>query len=163
MMYVRLIKKIDRLSVGECYRVESLWNDGTNPSWREGTIKIRGSRYNVKFFELDGGGKIPNINIVISLLYYADVSPGDILECITKQFKTLKEGSLYRISEKRDKNLYTQSGVRFDGIRYWFTIPEYGTRLFRKLSKEEVRMINLSHIIKGTPPLNITKIKKDGN
>jgi hypothetical protein len=166
-----------RLIKGHRYEVQNLWNDGTNQRWLEGKVELVGfSRYSVNSFTDTNGNPLPNINYlsivqpVERFIKYEDCKVGEILVCNSDRYKTLVNGSMYKI-EKLDKveNEVTnysgykwvskQESVKFEGINRKIKFNGWA---FRKLTPEETREISLESILNGEEPkiVKTTDIRK---
>ena len=85
---------------------------------------------------------------------FKDLKKGDILVCRSRRYKTLEQGTKYRIADLKtvSKNVptynggtrtVTESSVKFEGLNRWFS---WNTWSFRKLSTGEAREIHLSSL-----------------
>jgi hypothetical protein len=165
-MIVICKKPTKRLVKGVRYETGSLYNDGTNQRWQEGTVEIPGvGRFVVDNFTDTNGNPLPKINIIVPRspirnLEFSDLTKGDILVCTSDNYKTLGKGCMYQIEELITKTsqkvgwnkqpyTHTEQSIKFVGIprtlkfSYW---------RFRKLSPQEAREISLNSVLHGEEP-----------
>lgn len=167
-MIVICKKPTKRLVKGVRYETGSLYNDGTtNQLWLEGTVEILDvGRFVVDNFTDVDGNPLPKTNIVVPRapihnLEFKDLSKGDILVCISDNYKTMGKGCMYQIEELITKSYqkmgwnkqpftHTEQSIKFVGIprtlkfSYW---------RFRKLSPQEAREISLNSVLHGEEPV----------
>ena len=94
-MIVICKKPTKRLVKGLRYETGSLYNDGTNQRWQEGTVEILGvGRFVVDNFTDTNGNPLPKTNIIVPRapihnLEFSELTKGDILVCTSDSYKTL--------------------------------------------------------------------------
>lgn len=164
-----IISKKDskRLVKGGRYEVMSLYNNGNNNRWLEGTVYIKDlGRFSVENFTDSMGGIVPKLNILPenqSLLKFEELKKGDIIVCISSSYKTLMKDGFYRIEnlDVLTKNTNyngrtftnTTKFIKLEGIKRRLT---FNTFNFRKLNTDEFREINLNQLLKNES-VNIIK------
>jgi len=155
-----------RLVKGLRYETGSLWNDGSNQRWLEGTVEILGiGRFVVDNFTDTNGNPLPKTNIIvpnvqIETLKFEDLKKGDILVCKSDSYKTLGKGCMYQIEELKSKSeqrrnwnnqmyTYTEQSIKFVGIPRTLKFSPWR---FRKLTAQEAREISLNSVLHGEEP-----------
>ena len=156
-----------KLVKGVRYETGSLYNDGTNQRWQEGTVEIVGvGRFVVDNFTTTDGNPLPKTNVIVPRtpihnLEFSELTKGDILICISDDYKTLGKGCMYQIEQLVTKSYqkmgwnkqpftHTEQTIKFVGIprtlkfSYW---------RFRKLSPQEAREIFLNSVLHGEEPV----------
>jgi hypothetical protein len=156
-----------RLVKGVRYETGSLYNDGTNQRWQEGTVEIVGvGRFVVDNFTTTDGNPLPKINVIvprapINDLKFSDLTKGDILVCISDNYKTLGKGCMYQIEQLVTKShqkigwnkqpfTHTEQTIKFVGIP---RVLKFSYWRFRKLSPQEAREISLNSVLHGEEPV----------
>ena len=156
-----------RLVKGVRYETGSLYNDGTNQNWQEGTVEILGvGRFVVDNFTDTDGKPLPKVNIIvprspINDLQFSDLTKGDILVCTSDNYKTLGKGCMYQIENLITKSsqkigwnkqpyTYTEHSIKFVGIP---RVLRFSSWRFRKLSPQEAREISLNSVLHGEEPV----------
>lgn len=156
-----------RLVKGVHYETGSLYNDGTNQHWQEGTVEILGvGRFVVDNFTDVNGNPLPKTNIIvprapINDLQFSDLTKGDILVCTSDSYKTLGKGCMYQIENLITKSsqkigwnkqpyTYTEHSIKFVGIPRTLKFSHWR---FRKLSPQEAREISLNSVLHGEDPV----------
>lgn len=155
-----------RLVKGVRYETGSLYNDGTNQRWQEGTVEILGvGRFVVDNFTDTNGNPLPKTNIIIPRTFshelkFEELTKGDILVCTSDSYKTLGKGCMYQIEELKTKSeqrmnwnkqpyIHTENTVKFVGIPRTL---KFSSWRFRKLSPQEAREISLNSVLHGEEP-----------
>jgi len=155
-----------RLVKGVRYETGSLYNDGTNQHWQEGTVEILGvGRFVVDNFTDIDGKSLPKTNIIvprapINDLKFSDITKGDILVCTSDSYKTLGKGCMYQIEQLVTKTSqrvgwnkqtynHTEHTIKFVGIP---RVLKFSPWRFRKLSPQEAREISLNSVLHGEEP-----------
>jgi hypothetical protein len=155
-----------RLVKGVRYETGSLYNDGTNQHWQEGTVEILGvGRFVVDNFTDTNGNPLPKVNIIvprapINELKFEDLAKGDILVCTSDNYKTLGKGCMYQIENLTSKTSqkigwnkqpynHTEKTIKFVGIPRTL---KFSSWRFRKLSPQEAREISLNSVLHGEEP-----------
>jgi hypothetical protein len=155
-----------RLVKGVRYETGSLYNDGTNQHWQEGTVEILGvGKFVVDNFTDVNGNPLPKTNIIIprapiNELKFEDLSKGDILVCTSDNYKTLGKGCMYQIENLTSKTSqrigwnkqpynHTEKTIKFVGIPRTL---KFSSWRFRKLSPQEAREISLNSVLHGEEP-----------
>lgn len=128
--------------------------------------------YTVNNFETVDGKPIPNIDIdiikmneSIERLEFSDLSKGDILICKTANYKTLIEGSMYKIQElytinKQKKSwngvygTYTDNYIKFEGVSRKLMFNSWN---FEKLPLDKAREMVLEQVLNDAPD-KVTRI-----
>jgi hypothetical protein len=166
-MIVICKKPTKRLVKGVRYETGSLYNDGTNQHWQEGTVEILGvGRFVVDNFTDTDGNPLPKTNIIvprvpINDLKFSDITKGDILVCTSDSYKTLGKGCMYQIEQlvtKTSQRLgwnkqpytHTEHTIKFVGIPRTL---KFSSWRFRKLSPQEAREISLNSVLHGEEPV----------
>ena len=166
-MIVICKKPTKRLVKGVRYETGSLYNDGTNQRWQEGTVEILGvGRFVVDNFTDENGNPLPKTNIIIPRapirnLEFSDLAKGDILVCTSDSYKTLGKGCMYQIEELKsvssqkvgwNKQTYThvEKSIKFVGIPRTLKFSPWR---FRKLTAQEAREISLNSVLHGEEPV----------
>jgi len=166
-MIVICKKPTKRLVKGVRYETGSLYNDGTNQHWQEGTVEILGvGRFVVDNFTDTDGNPLPKTNIIIPRTYvedlkFEDLTKGDILICKSDSYKTLGKGCMYQIEELKSKSsqrigwnkqpyTHTEHSIKFVGIPRTL---KFSSWRFRKLSPQEAREISLNSVLHGEEPV----------
>jgi hypothetical protein len=165
-MIVICKKPTKRLVKGVRYETGSLYNDGTNQRWQEGTVEILGvGRFVVDNFTDENGNPLPKTNIIVPRapirnLEFSDLAKGDILVCTSDNYKTLGKGCMYQIEELITKTsqkigwnkqpyTHTDHSIKFVGIP---RVLKFSYWRFRKLSPQEAREISLNSVLHGEEP-----------
>jgi hypothetical protein len=165
-MIVICKKPTKRLVKGVRYETGSLYNDGTNQRWQEGTVEILGvGRFVVDNFTDTNGNSLPKTNIIVPRTYvedlkFEDLSKGDILICKSDNYKTLGKGCMYQIENLITKSYqkmgwnkqsytHTEHTIKFVGIPRTL---KFSSWRFRKLSPQEAREISLNSVLHGEEP-----------
>ena len=155
-----------RLVKGVRYETGSLYNDGTNQHWQEGTVEILGvGKFVVDNFTDVNGNPLPKTNIIIprspiNELKFEDLAKGDILVCTSDNYKTLGKGCMYQIENLTSKTSqrigwnkqpynHTEQTIKFVGIPRTL---KFSSWRFRKLSPQEAREISLNSVLHGEEP-----------
>jgi hypothetical protein len=165
-----------RLIKGHRYTIKNLWNDGTNRTWLEGKLEIEGvGKFNVTGFTDTDGNDLPKISIIAPVVKsirvkFSDLKIGDILICDHDRYKTMVKGAYYRIEKLEsveyerityngNTHKYTDNYIRFEGIKRRLI---YNDWLFRGLSNDELREINLNRVLNNEEPkiLGETNVRK---
>jgi len=166
-MIVICKKPTKRLVKGVRYETGSLYNDGTNQHWQEGTVEILGvGRFVVDNFTDIDGKSLPKTNIIvprapINDLKFSDITKGDILVCTSDSYKTLGKGCMYQIEQLVTKTSqrvgwnkqtynHTEHTIKFVGIP---RVLKFSPWRFRKLSPQEAREISLNSVLHGEEPV----------
>ena len=156
-----------KLVKGVRYETGSLHNSGTNQRWQEGTVEILGiGRFVVDNFTTTDGNPLPKTDIIVPRspihnLEFRDLTKGDILVCISDNYKTLGKGCMYQIEELITKSYqkmgwnkqpftHTEQSIRFVGIPRTLKFSHWR---FRKLSAQEAREISLNSVLHGEEPV----------
>jgi hypothetical protein len=168
-----------RLIKGHRYEVQSLFNNGSNQRWIEGKIKLVGSgRFSVDNFTDAAGSPIAKINYqsplkeVDRFVKFEDCKEGDILVCLSDNYKTMARGSMYKIEKLEKKEIsrgggggggsnfgysglrtYHDHNIKFVGLKRKLKFNQWN---FRKLTAEELREVSLGQILSNEEP-NIVK------
>lgn len=158
-MIVICKKPTKRLVKGAKYEVQNLWNDGTNQRWLESTISIKGiGRFAASNFTDENGNQLPKINLAMPVTTairpnFEDLKQGDILVCLSGNYKSLVEGGMYQI-ESLISRTYTphnwvnyqrkEQKVKFVGVKRPLSFNSWR---FRCLTTEEVRDMSLNQIL----------------
>lgn len=168
-----VISKISnkRLIKGYRYEVQNIWNSGKNQHWVEGKLQLVGfGRYSVNSFTDTSGNPISKIDftsntpIVDKFIKFEDCSEGEILICTSDSYKTLANGSMYKIEKlkRTEKELNGFNGrkwiqkedkIKFEGLPRFLKFNGWS---FRKLTPSEAREISLGSLLNGDEP-NIVK------
>lgn len=156
-----------RLIKGHRYEVQNLWNNGSNQRWLEGKIQLVGfGRYSVSSFTDSSGNPIGNINYtttttqVSRFIKFEDVSNGEILVCVSDNYKTMAKGSMYKIEKlecveterlgwNNIKYTHREYNIKFEGVSRKLKFNGWS---FRKLTPEESREISLNTILHNEAP-----------
>lgn len=156
-----------KLLKGHRYEVQNLWNAGNNQRWVERKVQLVGfGRYSVDSFTDTNGNPLPKINYTSTVpqverfIKFEDCKEGEILVCNSDHYKTLAEGSMYKIEklEKIESEVVGFGGrkwnrvdtnVKFEGIKRKLKFNGWA---FRKLTPEESRDISLGSILTGEEP-----------
>jgi hypothetical protein len=155
-----------RLVKGIRYETGSLYNDGTNQRWQEGTVEILGvGRFVVDNFTDTDGNPLPKTNVIVPRVHiedlkFEDLSKGDILVCTSDNYKTLGKGCMYQIEELKSKSsqrigwnkqpyTHVEKTIKFVGIPRTL---KFSSWRFRKLSPQEAREISLNSVLHGEEP-----------
>ena len=165
-----------RLIKGHRYTIKNLWNDGSNRGWLEGRLEIEGiGKFVVNGFTDTDGNDIPKWNIIAPVveskrIEFTDLKVGDILICDHDRYKTMIKGAYYRIEKLESveyerlsysghSRKYTDNYIRFEGVKRRLI---YNAWLFRGLSNDELREINLNRVLNNEEPkiLGETNIRK---
>lgn len=168
---MRVIYKGDskKLIKNEIYEVDSLYNNGTNTRWLEGSIFINGSKFNVDKFVKEDGSKIDKVNIVNNskltnnFIDFNDLQKGDIIICITDTLKSLVKDKMYIIENLEIEYVnstprpYKINYVTFNGINKRFIFSNWK---FKKLDSDKAREIALESLLDNKEPNYVTKIPK---
>ena len=172
-MIVICKKGTKKMVKGLRYEVLNLWNDGTCARWQEGKIEILGfGRFVVGNFTDTDGKPLPKIKIVNTLpraknLEFNDLSKGDILVCKSDHYKTIAKDAMYKIESLKEvvtakmgwnKQPYnhTERTIKLEGIP---RSMKFNSWVFRKLTPEESREINLNKILHNEDAKIITDSK----
>jgi hypothetical protein len=156
-----------RLVKGVRYETGSLYNDGTNQRWQEGTVEIVGvGRFVVDNFTTTDGNPLPKTNVIVPRapihnLEFSELTKGDILVCISDNYKTLGKGCMYQIEQLVTKShqkigwnnqpfTHTEQTIKFVGIP---RVLKFSYWRFRKLSPQEAREISLNSVLHGEEPV----------
>ena len=156
-----------KLVKGVRYETGSLHNSGTNQRWQEGTVEILGiGRFVVDNFTTTDGNPLPKTDIIVQRspvhnLEFGDLTKGDILVCISDNYKTLGKGCMYQIEELITKSYqkmgwnkqpftHTERSIKFVGIPRTL---KFSSWRFRKLSAQEAREISLNSVLHGEEPV----------
>lgn len=146
----------NRLVKGARYKVDGLWNDGTNQRWLEGKLFIRGfGRYVVGNFTDENGSPVPRINIAmpqqaISRPDFNQIKAGDIMVCTSGAYKSLVEGGMYQVESKIENNVSrgswktTERHIKFVGQKRNLVFNPWR---FRLLSAQETREMSLGQLL----------------
>jgi hypothetical protein len=165
-MIVICKKPTKRLIKGVRYETGSLYNDGTNQRWQEGTVEILGvGRFVVDNFTDTNGNPLPKTNIIVPRVHiedlrFEDLTKGDILVCKSDSYKTLGKGCMYQIEQLATKTsqrigwnkqpyTHTEHTIKFVGIPRTL---KFSSWRFRKLSPQEAREISLNSVLHGEEP-----------
>lgn len=155
------------------YEVLNLWNDGTCARWQEGKIEILGfGRFVVGNFTDTDGKPLPKIKIVNPLprvvnLEFTNLRKGDILVCKSDRYKTIAKDAMYKIESLKEvvtakmgwnKQPYnhTERTIKLEGLP---RSMKFNSWVFRKLTPEESREINLNKILHNEDAKVITDSK----
>jgi len=172
-MIVICKKGTKKMVKGLRYEVLNLWNDGTCARWQEGKIEILGfGRFVVGNFTDTDGKPIPKIKIVNPLprvvnLEFTNLRKGDILVCKSDRYKTIAKDAMYKIESLKEvvtakmgwnKQPYnhTERTIKLEGIP---RSMKFNSWVFRKLTPEESREINLNKILHNEDAKIITDSK----
>ena len=156
-----------RLVKGVRYETGSLYNDGTNQRWQEGTVEIVGvGKFVVDNFTTTDGNPLPKTNVIVPRapihnLEFSELTKGDILVCISDNYKTLGKGCMYQIEQLVTKShqkigwnnqpfTHTEQTIKFVGIP---RVLKFSYWRFRKLSPQEAREISLNSVLHGEEPV----------
>lgn len=159
-----------RLIKGHRYEVQSLWNNGNNQRWIEAKVKlIGGGRFSVDSFTDATGAPIAKINYqstikeVDRFVKFEDCKEGDILVCLSDNYKTMARDSMYKIEKLEKKEIsrkgfsgtqtYFEYNIKFVGLKRKLKFNQWN---FRKLTAEELREVSLGQILSNEEP-NIVK------
>ncbi len=165
-MIVVCKKPTKRLVKGVRYETGSLYNNGNNQRWQEGTVEILGiGRFVVDNFTTEDGKPLPKTNIIVNRdqprqLTFEDLSKGDILICTSDNYKTLGKGCMYQIEElksissqkvgwNKQPYTHTEKTIKFVGIPRTL---KFSSWRFRKLTPQEAREISLNSVLHGEEP-----------
>ena len=172
-MIVICKKATKKMVKGLRYEVLNLWNDGNSQRWQEGKIEILGfGRFVVGNFTDTDGKPLPKIKIVnpiprVKNLEFTDLSKGDILVCKSDHYKTIAKDAMYKIESLKEvvtakmgwnKQPYnhTERTIKLEGIP---RSMKFNSWVFRKLTPEESREINLNKILHNEDAKIITDSK----
>jgi hypothetical protein len=172
-MIVICKKGTKKMVKGLRYEVLNLWNDGTCARWQEGKIEILGfGRFVVGNFTDTDGKPLPKIKIVNPLprvvnLEFTNLRKGDILVCKSDRYKTIAKDAMYKIESLKEvvtakmgwnKQPYnhTERTIKLEGIP---RSMKFNSWVFRKLTPEESREINLNKILHNEDAKVITDSK----
>lgn len=158
-MFIICKSQSKRLIKGHSYEVEILLNNGTNQSWREGKVKVKGVNglFSVKSFTDINGGEVQKINIgnlavnPIELLRFEDLKVGDILICKTDSYKTLVKDGYYKIEKLESiqrTTYYKENKVKLSGVKRSLKFSSWS---FRKMTTQELRDANLDELLHNKP------------
>jgi hypothetical protein len=169
-------KPTKRLVKGVRYKVDGLWNDGSNSRWTEGKVSIENiGRFSVGNFTDENGNEVPKVNIIKPLvaferITFSDLKDGDIMVCTSDNYKTLLKDGMYRIeklisvsSQRTNWNgsayTYTEEHIKFEGVSRKLKFNQWS---FRRLSPEESREISLNTLLhdEEAPVIKSQNIKK---
>ena len=162
-MWIICNKNTKKLVKGLKYKVNGLWNSGNNQKWLEGKVEIVGfGRYVVNNFTDINGNPLPNSDIIpqpasYNKLEFSELKKGDILVCISDNYKTLVKNGMYKIDEVVEKSeqkkgwnnvMYTSHDrtIKFEGISRRLKFSHWR---FRKLTPQESREISLGSLLDG--------------
>lgn len=157
-------KPTSRLIKGANYEVELLYNNGKNNTWQEGRVRVKGISgfFTVNNFESIDGTPVQKVNfgspVVREVLKFEDLGVGDILICISDNYKTLIRNGYYKI-EKLDSvdkpvrygtNSYVhkEQKVKLQGVKRTL---KFNSWFFRKMSVQELREANLNELLNNQP------------
>jgi hypothetical protein len=166
-MIVISTKNSKRLVKGGKYEVLSLFNNGSNNRYVEGTVYIKNlGRFSVETFTDTLGNVLPKINISptqVTPLKFDDLKKGDIIVCISDNYKTLMKEGFYRIEEleKIIKSVgyfgyqKKECFIKLEGISRKLLFSSWN---FRKLNTDELREINLNQLL-NNQSINLIKTK----
>jgi hypothetical protein len=172
-MIVICKKATKKMVKGLRYEVLNLWNDGNSQRWQEGKIEILGfGRFVVGNFTDTDGKPIPQIKILnpiprVKNLEFTDLAKGDIIVCMSDRYKTIAKESMYKIESLKEvvtakigwnKQSYNQTErtIKLEGIP---RSMKFSSWVFRKLTPEESREINLNKILHNEDVKIITDSK----
>jgi hypothetical protein len=172
-MIVICKKGTKKMVKGLRYEVLNLWNDGTCARWQDGKIEILGfGRFVVGNFTDTDGKPLPKIKIVnpiprVKNLEFTDLSKGDILVCKSDHYKTIAKDAMYKIESLKEvvtakmgwnKQPYnhTERTIKLEGLP---RSMKFNSWVFRKLTPEESREINLNKILHNEDAKVITDSK----
>jgi hypothetical protein len=171
-MWIICNKNSKKLVKGLKYKVNGLWNSGNNQKWLEGKVEIVGfGRYVTTNFTDINGNPLPKSDIIpqpasYSKLEFSELKKGDILVCISDNYKTLIKNGMYKIDELVEKSeqkkgwnnvTYTSHDrtIKFEGIQRRLKFSHWR---FRKLTPQESREISLGSLLDGEEA-NVIKTK----
>jgi hypothetical protein len=160
-MIVICKKATKKMVKGLRYEVLNLHNDGTSQRWQEGKVEILGfGRFVVGNFTDTDGNPLPKIKIVnpiprVANLEFTTLRKGDILVCKSYRYKTIAKGAMYKIESLKEvvttkvgwnKQPYnhTERTIKLEGLPRSMKFKSW---VFRKLTPEESREINLNKIL----------------
>ena len=172
-MIVICKKATKKMVKGLRYEVLNLWNDGNSQRWQEGKIEILGfGRFVVGNFTDTDGKPLPKIKILnpiprVKNLEFTDLIKGDILVCMSDRYKTIAKESMYKIESLKEvvtakigwnKKQYNQTErtIKLEGIP---RSMKFSSWVFRKLTPEESREINLNKILHNEDAKIVTDSK----
>ena len=153
-------KSTTKLIKGATYEVDLLLNNGSNPSWQEGRIRVKGVTgfFTVNNFTSMDGGEVQKVNVgtisVRQFLKFEDLQVGDILICTSDHYKTLLKNGYYKI-ERLDSidrpsrygnstYVHKEQKIKLEGVKRTLKFTSWN---FRKMSVQELRDANLNEIL----------------
>lgn len=164
-----------KLIKGARYEIQTLWNSPNSSNWRRERVKIVGmGTYSVKGFTDINGNPLPKVYYQNpnyqerEYLEGKDISDGDILVCMTDNYKNLSKGSMYKVEKvyKKEYNAKNfQTGNNYQRVEYYIKLEISKRKIrfwgwnFRKLTTSEIRDININNILGE----NNSKIVTDQN
>ena len=153
-------KSTSKLIKGATYEVDLLLNNGTNPSWQEGRIRVKGVTgfFTVNNFTSMDGSEVQKVNlgtqVVREFLKFDDLKVGDILICTSDHYKTLLKNGYYKIERldnvDRPSNwghstyVHKEQKIKLQGVKRTL---KFNSWCFRKMSVQELRDSNLNEIL----------------
>lgn len=157
-------KETSKLIKGSTYEVEILYNNGKNNAWQEGRVRVKGVSgfFKVSNFTSVDGTPVKNVNVGEPVqreyLKFENLKVGDILVCITDNYKTLIKNGYYKI-EKLDSvdkpsrwanstYVYKEEKLKLTGVKRTL---KFNSWCFRKLSVQELREANLNELLNNEP------------
>jgi len=158
-----------KLIKNHIYKIECLYNDGTNSGWLEGILEINGIRFNVNSFIKENGEPLDKINIIKpitkknELIVFSELKQGDIIVCITDSLKSLAKDKMYIIDNLETIRInttprpYSINYIWFKGINRRFIFSNWK---FKKLEQEKTREISIESLLNNTSPNFVTNIPK---
>lgn len=162
-MFIICKKNTKKLVKDLKYKVNGLWNSGNNHKWLEGKVELVGfGRYVVTNFTDINGNPLPKSDIIptpttYNKLEFSEIKKGDIIVCISDNYKTLVKNGMYRIDEIVEKSrqrkgwnnvVHTSHDrtIKFEGIQRRL---KFSSWRFRKLTPQESREVSLGSLLDG--------------
>lgn len=153
-------KSTTKLIKGATYEVDLLLNNGTNNSWQEGRIRVKGvgGFFTVNNFTSMDGSEVQKVNlgtqVVREFLKFEDLKVDDILICTSDHYKTLLKNGYYKI-ERLDSvdrpstwgnttYVHKEQKIKLQGVKRTL---KFNSWCFRKMSVQELRDANLNEIL----------------
>lgn len=168
-MFVVSKKSTSKLIKGYTYEVRNLWNGSGNKLYYQDMVELKeiNGLHPVDNFTDTNGNDLPKKNIWndhFDYLKMEDVSEGEILVCVSDNYKTFYKGHMYKVEKLiiKEENRTTYNGkpykhterlIKFEGINRKM---KFNGCAFRKLRPNESRDISLNGILYNKSP-EITK------
>ena len=157
-------KPTSRLIKGATYEVELLYNNGKNNTWQEGRVRVKGISgfFTVKNFTSIDGTPVQKVNVgspvVRDIVKFEDLKIGDILICVSDNYKTLIRNGYYKIErlDNADKPviygtntyIHKEQKMKLQGVKRTL---KFNSWCFRKMSTQELREANLNELLNNQP------------